>query len=89
MPIYGNSFRRSNKSALGSTARTNQNQGGGSKKAGLVPTAVMPTAVWRAYRAHAQPKPMSVMRMPLTTNVRPGRPIGSNSVNYYGKFVTI
>ena len=90
MPIYGNPFRRSNSAKLTtSSARTNQNQGGGNKKAGLVPTAVMPTAVWRAYRAHAQPKPMSVMRMPLTTNVRPGRPIGSNSVNYYGKFDTI
>ena len=86
MPIYGNSFRRSNRSALGSTARTNQNQGGGNKKAGLVPTAVMTTATWRAYRDHGLPLSMGRMRLPLITTTRPPRPIGSNSVNYYGKF---
>jgi hypothetical protein len=89
MPIYGNSFRRSNKSSLGSNARTNQNQGGGSKKAGLVPTAVMSTATWRAYRDHGLPLSMNRMRLPLVTTTRPTRPVGGNPANYYGKFDTI
>lgn len=85
MPM-GNPFRRSNNARSSSNARTNQNQGGGSKKAGLVPTAIMPTAVWRAYRDHGLP--LSATRMAFTVNprVKPSRPMGGNPLNYYGKF---
>ena len=88
MPM-GNPFRRSNNARLTSIARTNQNQGGGPKKAGLVPTAVMPAARWIAYNTRGLP--LSGVRMAFTVNprVRPTRPVGGKPQNYYGKFDTL
>lgn len=85
MPM-GNPFRRSNHARLTSTARTNQNQGGGNKKAGLVPTAVLPAAVWIGYRNRGLPKSAVQMAFTLNPRVQQSRPIGGNPLNYYGKF---
>ena len=62
----------------------NQNQGGGNKKAGLVPTAILPAAKWIGYRNRGQPRSMAVMKLPLVSTVRPSRPIGTLPQNWIG-----
>jgi len=69
-------FNTSNHSRMGSTAITVQNQGGGSKKAGLVPTMNMTMATFIAYKIRHLPQSQKVMSMNLYKNVRPSRPIG-------------
>ena len=85
----GNPFRRSNNARLSSTARTNQNQGGGVKKAGLPPTAAVPAAKWLGYKHRGLP--LSGVRMAFTANpnVKPSHGIGAKPQNYYGKFDTL
>jgi hypothetical protein len=85
MPM-GNPFRRSNNAKLLSTANTNRNQGGGNKKAGLVPTAALPAAVWIGYNNRGLPKTAVQMAFTLNPNVKQSRPMGGNPLNYYGKF---
>ena len=88
MPM-GNPFRRTNNAKLTSTARTNQNQGGGPKKAGQVPTATLPAAKWLGYKHRGLP--LSNVRMAFTVNprVQQGRPVYGKPQNYYGKFDTL
>lgn len=63
----------------------NQNQGGGPKKAGLVPTADIPVAVFVAYKNRHLPQPMSFMRLTVNPNVKPSRPIYGRPQNYIGQ----
>jgi len=53
---------------------TNQNQGGGSKKAGI-PDAKN-VAMRIAFQQRGLPQPMSVMMLPLSSTVRSNRGIG-------------
>jgi hypothetical protein len=75
-------FNTSNHSRMGSTARTVQDQGGGSKKAGLVPTMNMTMSRWIAYNVRGLPKSQKVMSMNLYSNVRQSRPIGIRPDNW-------
>ena len=88
MPM-GNPFKRTNNARMTSSARTNQNQGGGPKKAGLVPTATLPAAKWIGYKNRGLP--LSGVRMAFTVNpnVKPSHGIGARPGNYYGKFDTL
>jgi len=54
---------------------TRQNQGGGERKAGLVPKSTT-TAGYMAFRVRHYPQPMSVMMLPLSTPVRAIRGVG-------------
>lgn len=62
----------------------NQNQGGGDKKAGLAPTAILPSAKYIAYRNRGLPKSMDVMKLPLVSTVRQSRPIATRPENWIG-----
>ncbi len=75
-------FNTSNNSRMGSTARTVQYQGGGSKKAGLVPTMNMTMSRLIAYNVRGLPKSQNVMSMNLYSNVRQSRPIGIRPDNW-------
>ena len=55
----------------------NQNQGGGSKKAGLVPTEAISAAQREAYSTRGYLKSAKVMQMTLHPNVRQSRNIGT------------
>jgi hypothetical protein len=80
----GNAFRsKASRSRMGSTARTNQNQGGGEKKAGLPPTATMTQNRWLAFR-HRHPILMTMSQLQVTANprVNPTHPISSTSRNF-------
>ena len=61
--------------ARNAASLSNQNQGGGSAKAGLVPKATS-TAGLIAFNVRGLPRPMSFMMLPLTTTVRESRSIG-------------
>ena len=78
----GNPFKRSNNARMLNSAAVNRNQGGGSKKAGLPPTAVLPAAVWIAYNTHHYPRTARQMAFTLNPNVRPSRPIDTRPANY-------
>ncbi len=58
---------------------TNQNQGGGSKKAGL-PHLIARDAYASVHLKGTSQK-MSVLKMPLTTNVSQSRPIASKPLH--------
>lgn len=79
----GNPFKSANKAKMGSIARTNQNQGGGDKKAGLPPTMRMTQQINLAYR-HRHPilLPMSMLMITANPNVNPSRPTGSDPRNF-------
>ena len=64
----------------------NQNQGGGNKKAGLVPTADIPVAAFNAYRDRGLPKPLYLMRITANPNVKQSRPICGRPENYTDRF---
>jgi len=53
---------------------TNQNQGGGSKKAGL--PYLIGRESWSSVALRNTSQRMSVLKMPLTTNVSQSRPVG-------------
>ena len=55
---------------------SNQNQGGGDKKAGRVPNGLT-EATNVAYTVNGLPKSNAFMAIPANPNVRPSRPIGS------------
>ena len=61
-----------------------QNQGGGDKKAGLVPLMAMTSARWIGYNNRGLPKPMSVMKLPLVSKVQQSRPIQTRPQNWIG-----
>jgi hypothetical protein len=75
-------FNTSNNSNMGSNATTVQNQGGGSKKAGLVPTMNLTMATAIAYNVRHLPQSQNVMRMNLYRNVRQSRPIYVRPANW-------
>jgi hypothetical protein len=63
---------------------TNQNQGGGDKKAGLPPTMRMTSARWIGFKNRGLPKAMSVMKLPLVSTVRQSRPVTVRPENWIG-----
>jgi len=80
----GNAFRsKASRSRMGSISRTNQNQGGGDKKAGLPPTMGITQTRYLAFR-HRHPILMSMSSLMVTANprVNPTHPISSNSRNF-------
>lgn len=86
MTQFGNPFKaKASRSRLGSTARTNQNQGGGDKKAGLPPVMRMTQQRFLAYK-HRNPILLSLSRLIVTANpnVKPSRPIDGRPQNYIG-----
>ena len=54
---------------------TNQNQGGGPKKAGLVPTEAISAAQRESYAARGYLKPLSTMQFTMNPNVKQSRPV--------------
>lgn len=62
----------------------NQNQGGGSKKAGLVPLATATRASQIAFHERGLPKSRRVMMITMFPKVRQSRPIDGRPVNYTG-----
>ncbi len=56
---------------------SNQNQGGGNKKAGQVPTGTLTEERWLAYRGAGLPRSNAFMSTTVNPNVRQSRPIGS------------
>lgn len=62
----------------------NQNQGGGSKKAGLVPVMKMTSAINIAYTNRGLPKSMGVMKLPLVSTVKQSRPVQTRPQNWIG-----
>ena len=54
---------------------TNQNQGGGPKKAGLVPTEAISTAQRETYAARGYLKPLSTMQFTMNPKVKQSRPV--------------
>lgn len=69
-----NPFRRSNRNAMGSNAITDQEQGGGSKKAGT--PHMVGRDSWTSINIKNQP--LSVLQFTVNPNVSLSRPIGSN-----------
>ena len=55
---------------------TSQNQGGGDKKAGLVPTETASVATAVGYNVRGLPKSLNMMTVTANPNVRQSRPIG-------------
>jgi len=72
-------WSRSNRSRMGSNARTDQNQGGGEKKAGF------PHMIGREHftSLFIIDKPLSFLRMTKLPLANPSRPIGSDVRNVY------
>lgn len=62
---------------------TNQNQGGGDKKAGLVPTETASVAAAISYKVKGLPKSLNVMTVTVNPNVRQSRPIGIRPMAWY------
>ena len=62
---------------------TNQNQGGGDKKAGLVPTETASVAAAISYKVKGLPKSLNVMTVTANPNVRQSRPIGIRPMAWY------
>ena len=85
----GNMFRSSNRNRMGSNAIVDQNQGGGSKKAGF------PYQIgrgWQTSIAFNMTNPvaghcckLTSFQMNMFPNARPSRPVGSTGhfVNYW------
>lgn len=61
----------------------NQFNGGGNKKAGLVPTQTTSSSTHVCYTNRHLPKPMSVMQIPLVSTVKPSRPIGFRNIGWH------
>jgi len=78
----GNPFKSHNNSRLISTAVTNIKQGGGPKKAGLAPTAILPSSVNFAYTNRGYPKSAAVMKFTVNPNVKQSRPVFVRPDNY-------
>ena len=78
----GNPFKNTNGARMGSTVQTVQNQGGGDKKAGLVPTMAMTESRWISYNVRHLTKTAAVMKITLFPNVKQSRPIQIRPGNY-------
>jgi len=80
----GNPFRaKASRSRLGSIARTNGNQGGGDKKAGLPPTMRLTQANHLAFRhRHTILLSMSSLIQTANPRVNPTPPISSQPKNF-------
>ena len=76
--VYSQTKRTASASSI-----TNQAQGGGNKKAGLAYAVAHSAASFVALRSTKQN--LSTWQMPMTTNVRPSRPVGVTPGNgrYY------
>jgi hypothetical protein len=76
--VYSQTKRTASVSSI-----TNRAQGGGEKKAGLPYLVGRDSATSVAFRGTSQR--LSILQMPLTTTVRPSRPIGVTPGNgrYY------
>jgi hypothetical protein len=76
--VYSQTKRTASVSSI-----TNQAQGGGNKKAGLAHVVGHSAASFVALRSTK--KPLSTWQMPLTSTVRPSRPVGVTPGNgrYY------
>ena len=79
----GNMFSRSNRAQMMSSAITDQNQGGGDKKAGLVPRVAKDH--WFAVYTNYNTKPLAVMMMNRFPQANQTRPIGGRPENYIGQ----
>lgn len=62
---------------------TNQNQGGGSKKAGLVPTETASVATASAYRIRGLPLPLVDMMKTRDPSVQQSRPVWVRPMNFH------
>ena len=62
----------------------NQPQGGGPKKAGLVPTATGPYGMFINYKVRHLPQSRATMAITMFPNVRQSRPISGRPENYIG-----
>ena len=71
----GNPFASSSRSQMGSQAITNQNQGGGEKKAGF--PYIVGRDSWSSIYLHNTSQRLPTLRMTLFPKVRQSRPIGS------------
>ena len=72
----GNPFSTSYPQTINySTATTTQNQGGGDKKAGNVPTKNVSAWTMIYYHSRGLPLPRKEWIMPLVSNTQPSRPI--------------
>ena len=76
----GNMFSRSNRAQMMSSAITDQNQGGGDKKAGLVPRVAKDH--W--FAIYAPSTSLNVMGMTKFTNTQQNRPVYGRPQNYVG-----
>ena len=61
---------------------TNQNQGGGPKKAGLVPTEAISAAQRESYSTRGYLKSKKSMQFTLNPNVKQSRPIGISPLQW-------
>jgi hypothetical protein len=71
------------KKARYTSSITNQNQGGGPKKAGLVPTATMTEETFIAYNVNGLPRSNAFMNITVNPNVRVSRPVGSRPMVWH------
>lgn len=76
----GNMFSRSNHAKMMSSAITDQNQGGGDKKAGLVPRVAKDH--W--FAIYSKPASVGVMSMTMFPHTRQNRPVYGRPQNYVG-----
>jgi hypothetical protein len=79
----GNMFSRSNRAQMMSSHLVDQNQGGGDKKAGLVPRVAKDH--WFAIYTNYNTKPMSFMRVDRGPQANQSRPIQGRPDNYIGQ----
>jgi hypothetical protein len=90
MPLPSSAFSGSNRSKMGSNAVTDVNQGGGNKKAGLIPLVGKEAWSSIAYGSHnlgsssSACRSLKCMQFTINSNVHLSRPIGSiTSPNTY------
>ena len=65
-----------------SASRLNQNQGGGSKKAGFPYIIGRDTNTRIAFAERGMIRPLHVFTIPLVSNVRQSRPVSSRPMNF-------
>lgn len=61
----------------------NRNQGGGPKKAGLVPVMAMTSARYISFKDRGYPKSVNVMKITANPNVKQSRPTEIRPGNWY------
>lgn len=82
----GNAFRaKASRSRMGSISRTNVNQGGGDKKAGLPPVMRMTQQRFLAYKhRHTALQPLVTWQITANPKVQQSRPIATRPQNWIG-----